>query len=151
MLERKRLEGPGLRSGGRRRGRRLLSVWGAVALALCACQSPAAREDAAGRAALAFEEALTAGDHARACALLAPVTREQLEHDEQSACAQALAEARLPRAGDVRAVEAYGREAMVRLSGDTLFLSRFTGGWKVVAAGCAPRPEQPYECQVKGA
>ncbi|MFE5620542.1 hypothetical protein ACFQ8S_00475 [Streptomyces virginiae] len=32
--------------------------------------------------------------------------------------------------------DVYGRQAMVRLSGDTLFLPQFGKGWKVVAAGC---------------
>ncbi|MFC8508702.1 hypothetical protein ACFU3J_16035 [Streptomyces sp. NPDC057411] len=137
MLEHKRL--------------RLLPVLCVAALALSACESPGAREDAAGRVALAFEAALKADDHAGACALLAPVTRDQLVRDEKSACAKALAAEDLPRARGMRAVEAYGREAMVRLSGDTLFLSLFTGGWKVVAAGCTPRPDEPYECLVKGA
>jgi hypothetical protein len=33
---------------------------------------------------------------------------------------------------------------------DTVFLARFDGGWRVMAADCSPRAEQPYECQVKG-
>lgn len=123
----------------------------AVALAVAGCGGPAAREDAAGRAGSAFEQALAAGDHVRACAMLAPATREQLEQDEKQDCARAFAGAELPRAGSLRGVEAYGRQAMVRMSGDTLFLSQFTDGWKVVAAGCTPRPDQPYQCLVKGA
>ncbi|MBW5484639.1 hypothetical protein GPJ59_22860 [Streptomyces bambusae] len=117
---------------------------------MCGCGAPAAREDAAGRAGLAFEEALATGDHARACALLAPSTREQLEQDEQESCTRALPAEELPRAVGLRGVEAYGRQALVRMSGDTLFLSLFTGGWKVVAAGCTPQPDQPYRCLVKG-
>ncbi|MFB6613376.1 hypothetical protein ACFCV9_03995 [Streptomyces sp. NPDC056367] len=133
-----------------RHGRRLL-VLCLLALAACGCGGPAAREDAALRAGLAFEEALAAGEHVRACALLAPSTRQDLEQGERQPCAKALAAEELPRAGAVRGVDAYGRQAMVRMSGDTLFLSQFTSGWKVVAAGCTPEPEKPYHCLVKGA
>ncbi|MFE9844000.1 hypothetical protein [Streptomyces goshikiensis] len=99
----------------------------------------------------AFEAAVAVGDHVRACQLLAPQTREQLEQDEQKACPTAFAAQELPRTRGIQEVEAYGRQALVRLSGDTLFLSLFTAGWKVVAAGCTPRPDQPYSCLIKGA
>ncbi|MFF4006839.1 hypothetical protein [Streptomyces sp. NPDC001717] len=48
-------------------------------------------------------------------------------------------------------MEAYGRQALMRMSGDTLFLAQFTGGGKAVAAGCTPRPDKPYRCLLKGA
>ncbi|MEU8842319.1 hypothetical protein AB0D97_24815 [Streptomyces roseus] len=95
--------------------------------------------------------AVAAGDHVRACQLLAPQTRRQLEQDERKDCPTAFASQDLPRTRGIREVEAYGRQALVRLSGDTLFLSLFTAGWKVVAAGCTPRPDQPYDCLIKGA
>ncbi|MDX2564454.1 hypothetical protein PV371_33050 [Streptomyces sp. TX20-6-3] len=131
-------------------GRGLLLV-GAAVLALAGCGAPAARQDAAAAAGAAFEAAVMAGEHVRACELLAPQTREQLEQDEQNACATALASQELPRTHGVRGVEAYGRQAMVRMAGDTLFLSLFTAGWKVVAAGCTPQPDKPYNCLLKGA
>ena len=37
----------------------------------------------------------------------------------------------------------YGQWAQVRLSGDTVFLAVFPGGWRVVAAGCTPRGSVP--------
>ncbi|MEU2393480.1 hypothetical protein [Streptomyces sp. NPDC007369] len=115
------------------------------------CSAPAVREGAAGRAGLAFEAALAAGDHVRACGLLAPSTRRQLEQEEQQDCARALAAERLPRAGALRDATVYGRDAMARMTGDTLFLSLFTDGWRIVAAGCTPEPEKPYRCLVRGA
>lgn len=99
---------------------------------------------------MAFEEALATGDHALACVLLAPSTRRQLVQDQQQDCPRAIAGEELPRGGGLRGAEAYGRQAMLRLTGDTLFLSQFTDGWKVVAAGCAPEGDKPYECSVKG-
>ncbi|MFF6888045.1 hypothetical protein ACFY9F_33200 [Streptomyces sp. NPDC012421] len=118
---------------------------------MAGCGAPGARQDAAAAAGTAFEAAVVAGDHLRACALLAPQTRRQLEQDEQKPCAVAFASQKLPTAFGVDGVEAYGRQAMVRMAGDTLFLSLFTGGWKVVAAGCTPRQDQPYDCLIKGA
>ncbi|RSS84173.1 hypothetical protein EF918_01435 [Streptomyces sp. WAC06614] len=120
-------------------------------LAASGCGGPAAREDAAAAVGAAFAAAVTAGDHVRACALLAPQTRQELEQNERKNCPSAFASQELPRARGVRGVEAYGRQAMVRMTGDTLFLSLFTAGWKVVAAGCTPRPERPYDCLLKGA
>ncbi|KOU65668.1 hypothetical protein ADK96_16515 [Streptomyces sp. IGB124] len=119
-------------------------------LAAAGCGGPAARQDAAATAGAAFEAALAAGDPVRACELLAPRTRQQLEQEEQGACPKALASQGLPKTRDVQEVEAYGRQALVRLSGDTLFLSLFSAGWKVVAAGCTPRSDQPYNCLLKG-
>jgi hypothetical protein len=41
-----------------------------------------------------------------------------------------------------------GRQAQVRLGGDTVFLARSGDGWVVTAAGCDPRPDRPYDCEV---
>lgn len=122
-----------------------------VVLAVTACGAPAARQDAAARAGAAFAAAVAAGDDVRACELLAPGTRARLEQDERKTCRAAFASQDLPKTRGVQGVEAYGRQAMVRMAGDTLFLSLFTEGWKVVAAGCAPRPDRPYDCLLKGA
>lgn len=128
-----------------------------VSVALCvtgalvtACGAPAARVEGARSAGEAFERALSAGDHEKACRLLAPETLRQLQEDERKPCAQVLGSEELPRAGQVHATEVYGRQAVLRLGGDTVFLSQFSGGWKVVAAGCTPQGEQPYQCKLKG-
>ncbi|MEU8438356.1 hypothetical protein AB0F18_36770 [Streptomyces sp. NPDC029216] len=122
-----------------------------MTLGAAGCGGPAARQDAAAAAGSAFEAAVASGDHVRACELLAPQARQQLEQGEQKACPEALASQELPGTRGVQEVEAYGRQALVRLSGDTLFLSLFPAGWKVVAAGCTPRSDQPYNCLIKGA
>jgi hypothetical protein len=44
----------------------------------------------------------------------------------------------------------WGDEAQVRLSDDTLFLTHTSAGWKVVAAGCTPNGDLPYECRLEG-
>ena len=33
---------------------------------------------------------------------------------------------------------------------DTVFLAVFPGGWRVVAAGCTPHGDRPYDCVVQG-
>ncbi|KIF01341.1 hypothetical protein PL81_36115 [Streptomyces sp. RSD-27] len=121
----------------------------AVALA-AGCGAPAVRVDGARAAGEGFERALTAGDDEAACRLLAPATRQQVEQDEGKACTKALGRKELPKAGGVRTTEVYGRQAMLRLDGDTLFLSQFDAGWRVVAAGCSPQGERPYQCVLKG-
>lgn len=118
--------------------------------ALTGCGGVDVREDAASRAATRFEESLRAADAARGCAALAPGTRDELEQNAELPCARALPDAGLPDAGPVRSVDVHGKQARVVAAGDTLFLSSFPRGWKVVAAGCTERPEQPYQCLIKG-
>ncbi|MEV5886330.1 hypothetical protein AB0L74_27060 [Streptomyces sp. NPDC052020] len=61
-----------------------------------------------------------------------------------------MSEQQLPQAGAVRTVDVYGGQARVVLGHDTVFLARFPAGWKVTAAGCRPRADQPYQCEIKG-
>ncbi|MEW2528638.1 hypothetical protein [Streptomyces sp. NPDC047071] len=129
-------------------GARVLT--GVLLCTLTACGSLSEREDAAGAAAARFAASLRLSDAVRGCAALAPGTREELERSAERPCARALPEAGLPPAGPVRSVEVYGGQARVVTRRDTLFLSSFPGGWKVTAAGCAPRPGKPYRCLVKG-
>ncbi len=119
-------------------------------LALPGCSSLGEREEAAAAAALRFEENLRGGQALPGCDGLAPGTREELEETAGSLCPAALAELELPSASEVRRVDVYGHQARVVLDADTLFLSAFRGGWKVVAAGCLARPGLPYQCDLKG-
>ncbi|WKX68931.1 hypothetical protein [Streptomyces sp. XD-27] len=114
------------------------------------CATLGERRSAARAAALGFERALLAADGAAACAALAPETREEVARSAESRCREAVLAEELPAAGAVREVDVHGRQARVVLASDTLFLSRFRAGWKVVAAGCVPRPGRPYQCTVKG-
>ncbi|MFE9928482.1 hypothetical protein [Streptomyces sp. NPDC005533] len=121
-----------------------------VAAVLSGCGAAAPRLEGARQAGVAFEQALADADYARACALLAPQTRQQLEENREKPCGPALQGQELPVADQVRGTQVYGRQALVRLRNDTLFLSQFDDGWKVVAADCALQGEQPYRCSLKG-
>lgn len=85
----------------------------------------------------------------RACALLAPETLKSLE-DSGGDCSQTLSQLVQPNGGLATAVQVYGKDAIVHLGSDTIFLARFTDGWRVTAAGCTPQPGRPYDCTVRG-
>jgi len=94
------------------------------------------------------------GNGADACALLAPETAARLESSSGQSCAQAIGDEDLPDPGPVTGVTVDGQWAKVAVTaGDndgTVFLAMFRGGWRVVAAGCRPRGEQPYDCSLEG-
>lgn len=130
-----------------------LRAAGAVLIAalLSGCGASAAREGAASSAGGRFGAALAAGDYRAACELLAPETRDEVEEDAKGPCGPALRELGLPPSGPARGVDVYGRDALLRTAGDTVFLSQFDDGWKVTAAGCVPQSaDEPYRCSLKG-
>jgi hypothetical protein len=101
----------------------------------------------ASRAALAFDRSL--GSPARACRMLAPGTLAELQ-DTFGRCRHSLPQQELPAATDLRDVDVYGKDAIVRLDRDVIFLALFDDGWRVTAAGCTPRPDRPFTCTLKG-
>ena len=112
-------------------------------VALSGCSSAAAPDARAAAAAFA-----TVGPEAR-CDLLAPETLRTLLMEEETSCAEAVAALPLGT-GEVLSAEVWGDEALVRMTDDTLFLTRVDSEWRVSAAGCEPRPERPYVCQLEG-
>jgi hypothetical protein len=114
----------------------------------CAGLNPGTTEAAA--AAQQFHQLLDAGNGAAACGLLAPGTLEEIENGAPGSCAHKLPRLGLDPASGVLESQAFGREAQVRLGGDTVFLTRSGGRWVVTAAGCTSRNERPYLCDVKG-
>ncbi|MDQ0585580.1 hypothetical protein QF030_007758 [Streptomyces rishiriensis] len=84
------------------------------------------------------------------CSALAPQTRSEVEDSEKKVCPDAVSSQSLTAGGPLRRVDVWGRQARAVLASDTLFLSQFPDGWKIVAAGCRPRPGRPYQCSVKG-
>ncbi|WP_457254607.1 hypothetical protein [Pedococcus sp. P5_B7] len=70
--------------------------------------------------------------------------------DSGGDCAETLPQLVQPNDGPATAVQVYGKDAIVHLGSDTIFLARFTAGWRVTAAGCTPRPGRPYDCTIRG-
>jgi hypothetical protein len=107
----------------------------------------AAAQPVAAETAARFAAAVARHDGAAACALLTDDARHDTETFGRT-CATQLAG--LPDPGGVVGVEVWGQTAQVRLDRDTVFLLRFPDGWRVDAAGCTPRGEAPYQCEVRG-
>jgi hypothetical protein len=103
------------------------------------------------RAALGFARAVTAHQGGRACSLLAPATRAQLESSQGKPCAEAVLGQSVPSSNAVRRADQYGTESRVMLDKDVVFVARFSLGWRVVAAACKDRGQKlPYDCQISG-
>ncbi len=89
------------------------------------------------------------GDPEARCDLLLPTTRAALEEQEQASCAEAIGNLPL-QSGAVREIQVWGGDAQVKVGGDTVFLNETSSGWRVAAAACSPRADQPYDCEVEG-
>ncbi|GAA6527659.1 hypothetical protein [Intrasporangium sp. DVR] len=123
-----------------------------VAFALGGCGSPEAASAAS--AASRFVR-LAADDPAAACELLAPRTREKVTEEAKGSCAEGLRSQLASAATDGPDVEPEiaGHTAKVATGGQTVFLSLFEDGWKVLAAGCTRASEDtstPYDCALEG-
>jgi hypothetical protein len=119
-------------------------------LVTAGCGSVDARGTAAAAAAGRMLSDVEAKDGAGACAVLAPDTVAELEESAGKPCAEAILDEDLPGPGTVTESNVYGQWAQVRLTSDTVFLGVFPGGWRVVAAGCTPRDQGPYDCALQG-
>ena len=119
-------------------------------LTLAGCGSVGGREQAASAVAARLLTAVDAKDGAAACAVLAPNTISELEQSAGKSCDQAILEEDLPKPAAVTSSRVYGQWAQVHLADDTVFLAVFAASWRVVAAGCQSRGEQPYDCTLQG-
>ena len=123
----------------------LLPAVAVLTTAVVSCS--AAAEPAVTAVADQFARTLAQHDGNAACAMLTGNARRSTETFGRS-CAAELAT--LPDPGAVEQVEVWSDGAQVRFGGDTLFLLHFPDGWRVSAAGCAPREGAPYDCEVQG-
>jgi hypothetical protein len=137
--------------GYRFRMKQLLTVTPAVVLLLLVggCGGDVRRHEVEDVSAT-FHRAYTDQDAAAACAVLAPPTKSALEQSAGKPCDAALLSEELPSVGTPERVEVFGTSAQIRYDGETTFLARYQGGWKVIAAGCSYRPHQPYDCTISG-
>lgn len=118
------------------------------AVLLSACGG--AQDDPVRAAADAFYGAVTAGEGAAACDVLAPVTRSELEQSSGTTCAEAVLAEGVPSVGEPRRVEVFGTMAQISYAGEVAFLTRFDDEWRVLAAACTPTPIR-YDCSLQGA
>src|SRR4051812_8299950 len=123
----------------------------AIGLLVTACGGIGGNAGGARAAAESFTTAVQQQDFATACDLLAPETKRELESSQEQSCDQALGQQELDEEGGVSKAEVYGRSGRAMVGTDTIFLSRFPNGWRVTAAGCRPREDLPYECELQGA
>lgn len=117
-----------------------------VSLGMAGCAPDAS---AAANTAQEFHQALANSDLTKACDLLAPETRRKAS-SEGSTCEEYVEAAGLPSGGTVQKTETYGREASVAFDDDTIFLAISGRRWLVTAAGCTPREQLPYDCEIGG-
>ena len=129
----------------RRRSHRVLAILGVGAALLAGCAS--AHEPEVERVATTFED--PSAEPQERCDLLIPATRAAFEQSESAPCAEAIEDLPL-EAGTVESVEIWGGDAQVKLTGDTVFLSETSDGWRITSAACTPRAEAPYDCEVDG-
>ncbi len=119
----------------------------AALLVVSGCASSKAPE--AEDAALRFYQAFEGSDGATACDLLAPKTRDDVASSSGTDCAKAILEEQLPAVESPSGTTVFGDQAQVKLGAETVFLAEFPDGWKVVAAGCTPNGDLPYDCEVQ--
>jgi hypothetical protein len=120
----------------------------AAAVAVSGCAGP----DTTGpeQTAAAFAQAVSAADGSLACRLLSPEVQSAVAESAGTPCPVALLQEDLPAPSPARRVERYGQQAFVTTGSDTMFLAAFPDGWKVIAAGCRPQGDKPYDCAVSG-
>ncbi len=123
-----------------------IALTGLVALSGCGVSDD--REDAR-EAALGFYAGVRDRDGGAACERLAPPTVDALERTEKLPCERAVVQLDLA-GGQVAGVEVFETNAAVSFrGGETAYVDRRSGGWKVSAAGCRPMPSGPAECELE--
>lgn len=125
-----------------------VTLAGLAAISLAGCAPTQAEGVRA--TAVRFYKAYSNDEPGVACDQLAPRTKSELEQSAGKPCAEALPEEDVPEVDEPLAVHVFGSQAEVTWSGESTFLARFQGGWKVMAAACAERSDQPYDCAISG-
>lgn len=125
-----------------------LAVVVLTGLLLTGC-TPVGQTDASATAGR-FQELVATQDWTGACALLSERARTDLESAAARPCAEAVTALRLPT-DDVGTVQVWGHNAEATVGQHALFLSEFSPGWRVIAAGCTSQGEdRPDQCAIGG-
>lgn len=130
--------------------RRRAAAAGAVALVVLLPGCGSAQDGTVQDVAARFYAAVQARDGTEACRLLSTDTRQELTRSSGTSCPMSVLEEDLPRVTGEGEARVFSTTAQVRYRNETAFLARFQDGWKVMAAGCHPQPEERYDCLVKG-
>jgi hypothetical protein len=84
-----------------------------------------------------------------ACRRLSEEASSKLESSEKRPCPRAVLGVGLSGSG-VTKVEVFITSARADLAdGEAAFLDKTPGGWKISAAGCKPRGDMPYDCELE--
>lgn len=124
-------------------------VVAAVASLATACSASAGTQ-AADRTAREALRAASAHDTATLCALLTPATAHALEEQESAPCPTAARSLDLGQPSAGGPTQVWGDEALVPMGTATVFLDEVDGRWRVRAAGCSLREDQPADCRLGG-
>ncbi len=121
--------------------------------AIMAGCSTAPDSDEPRRIAIAFYDAIRADQGREACAVLSDATIKQLESQEERACPEAIT-ALDYAGGEVTNVHVFITSAKVDFStGESAFLNREPGGWKLSAIACKAKDgkprDRPLDCEVE--
>jgi hypothetical protein len=115
--------------------------------ATCAACGGSGDDTGVRRVVQAFFAAVHARDGSRACGMLAPQAAQSLSSGGGD-CAGQITRLGLG-GGRITGLQVWGDRAQAVLTGDTVFLTRFPGSWKVTAAGCRRQAKGPYDCGVE--
>lgn len=133
---------------GRRMGLRTGYIKALPLLVLLAVAGCAPGNAGAVAAAQDFRRAVIAGDMSTACSMLRPRAREKAAGN--TTCEDQVESLQFSAGMTVLRAESYGRSAIVEFEDDTVFLAASGSGWQVTGAGCTPREESSYDCEVGG-
>jgi hypothetical protein len=110
-------------------------------------------ERSVGAIADRFYSALRAHAGDRACAQLSTNAVDTLESASGRSCAEAITTLKLPGSGTAHST-VYLDSARADIAGaqpgEAAFLDRTALGWRISAAGCTPKGDGPYDCQLDG-
>jgi hypothetical protein len=100
-----------------------------------------------------FYSALRANSGDRACAQLSTNASKALESASGSSCAEAITKLKLPGVRSAHStvyLDSARAEVAGAQPGEAAFLDRTALGWRISAAGCTPKGDGPYDCELEG-